>query len=211
MIVPSDLNEGHLQLENLETLCHNFHVSMKLSIYKDIAAKLRVLLTGSSGDQGFVTKFLPTLELLPLRITVDPAMPQDLLVFPGDGRITPSNVIRMGAGSKYGGAILVQPGPTVTRLRLTGIFLSTGSKLPLASWLEQPFLFRDLTIRKFIQNVANKDGGAHKSAHPVIDRLDKAGRVHWHAIGAIAQEVLPQLKEQFHTAYPTYDPESALQ
>jgi hypothetical protein len=192
------------QLDNVESLCRLFFVERQFTIYKNISASLRILLTGSSGQVGLVQYILPAAHLWPLRKVPDPATPPDLLVLPGPVRIERGEAkVQIGNGTATVRDLNVLGG-VVGAMEIGEMFDSGGTALPLIVWLEQPFLRPVWTVRKFLGTVANKDGGAHHDPNSVLLALQNWGHFHWHLTAGIARSILPQIRDQLSAKYPNH-------
>jgi hypothetical protein len=203
-VQPKDIDETFFQLNNLALLSAAFHNNLALSIYKDIAARLRFLFVRSCGDQRFITTTLPSLRLSPLSTPCELGLSPNLLFWHADMSIGENPQIRVRAGCKFGSSFRITPGPTVAHMHLHRLFDMSKPQLELQQWLAQPFIRPEWTLEDFMRWVSNKDGGTHRSRFAVIERLEKLGNIHWHLTATIAREIGPQLMKQFHHHYPNH-------
>ncbi|HEX8500205.1 MAG TPA: hypothetical protein VF659_06390 [Pyrinomonadaceae bacterium] len=192
-------------VDNLNVLCEMFFVQKKFTIYKSIAAALRLLLTGSSGDLGLVQDVLPNSRFSPLAERPISGMAADHISLPANMSLiheSGATMITFGASSAF--CIMSGPKGVVQLVSFHDIFDSTAASIPIANWLDQPFLRPERTLFDFIKTIGNKDGVAHFNPNTDIVVLQKSGYLHWHLIAEIARAVGPQIVDQLNTAFPTH-------
>jgi len=189
------------QTDNLESLCTLFYDQKNRTIYKSIAASLRLLLTGSSGDEGLVSETLPGVCFSPLAIVPLHRAQPDHLTLPASVEIVSGDAtVRLGAGC--GVKELNVAGGAVNCMSWGEIFDDSKAPLLLQDWLDQPFLRPDRTLANFLKTVGNKDGVAHFNPTADLEAMQRWGYFHWHLIAGIARSVRPQILAQANSAFP---------
>ena len=190
------------QLDNLNSLCDIFFVGQKFTIYKSISAILRLLLPGSSGQVGLVQEVLPAGTLSRLRKVPDSAVPDGFIMLPARAVIEEGEAkVTLGNGIAYVKHFDIHQG-ALGKLRFEEIFDSNAPGVPIVDWLEQRFLRPDWNLKKFINTVTNKDGGAHHDPNAAVLAMQQLGYVHWLLTAEIGRSVSPQLQLQLCATYP---------
>jgi hypothetical protein len=190
-------------LDNLKSLCELFYHYKQFTIYKSIAASLRLLLSGSNGDEGLIQEILPSGRFFPLRFMPDPATPPDFLALPSGVRIVSGGAdVRLGGGVKV--KELSVAGGAVRAMSWEELFYTSGASLQMREWLEQPFLRPDRTLIDFIRTVGNKDGVGHFNPTADLIAMQRWGHFHWHIIAGLAHSVRRPIFDQIEEAYPNH-------
>jgi hypothetical protein len=196
------VDETFDQLDNIETLCKSFFDERQFTIYKNISASLRLLLTGSSGQPGLAQDVLPVGRLSALRKVPDASTAPEMIVLPAPVWIERGEAkIQIGNGTATVQTLNVLGG-AVGAMQVGEMFDDAATPLPLHQWLQQPFLRPDWTLRTFLTTVANKDGGAHFGPNAVLEVVQKWGHFQSHLTAGIARSVLPQIRTQLLAQYP---------
>lgn len=200
--ITQKVDETFDQLDNLDTLCELFFVERKFTIYKNISSVLRLLLPGSSGQLGIIQDVLPAGTLSPLCNIPEPSAKPGHLLLPG------KVVIENGKSKITMGFVYLKQlnvnGGAVGKTRIEAVFDDAAPAIPFIAWLAQPFLRHDWTLKKFINTVADKDGGAHHDPNDVLHSLQDLGYIHWLLIAEIGRSISPQLRRQIHASYPAH-------
>jgi hypothetical protein len=191
-------------LDNIDSLCTIFFSQFKFTIYKNISTSLRLLLVGSSGQVGLVQEVLPGGRFPPLRKVPDPATPPDMFVLPAVAWIESGEAkVQLGNGTVTVKNLNVCGG-ALGAMRIGEMFDHDVTGLPLVSWLQQPFLRPNWTLRDFIKTVTNKDGGAHLDPNNDVQSLQQFGYFHWHLTAGIGRELSSHIRRQISAAYPNH-------
>lgn len=201
--VAQQVDEVLDHLDNLKSLCELFYDHKVFTIYKSIAASLRLLLSGSSGDVGLVQEVLPAARFPTLRVVPDPAAPPDHLTLP-----SAVSIVSGAATARLGGGVkvkeLIVGGGAVRAMTWEDLFDPSGATLPMADWLNQPFLRTDRTLREFITTVGNKDGVGHFNPTAELVAMKRWGHFHWHITAAIGRAIRQPTLDQLAVAYPSH-------